>query len=102
MMKGVKLVITKEHVCKEKVVFAEIEDATSRMADQAKTRETAGPILSAKVIAQEIMASAQQEFSVMIWTFWMIIIWKQIVIILNVYMYVYVQMICLLLYLDNE
>ena len=28
MMKGVKLVITKEHVCKEKVVFSEIEDAT--------------------------------------------------------------------------
>ena len=70
MMKGVKLVITKEHVCKEKVVFAEIEDATSRMADQTKTRATAEPTLSAKVIAQEIMASARQDFSGMIWNFW--------------------------------
>ena len=28
MMKGVNLVRTKEYVCKEKVVFSEIEDAT--------------------------------------------------------------------------
>ena len=68
-IKGVNLVRTKEHVCKEKVVFAEIEAATSRMADQAKTRATDEPTLSAKV-AQEIMVSAEQEFSGMIWKFW--------------------------------
>ena len=39
MMKGFNLVRTKEQVCKEKVVFAEIKDV-SRMADQAKTRAT--------------------------------------------------------------
>ena len=40
------------------------------MADQAKTRATSEPTLSANVIAQEIMASAEQEFSGMIWKFW--------------------------------
>ena len=61
-----------------------------RMADQAKTRATAEPTLSVKVIAQEIMESAEQEFSDMIWKFWTIIFWTQILFIRNVYMYVYV------------
>ena len=38
----------------------------SRMADQGKTRATTDPTLSAKVIAQKIMASAEQELSGMI------------------------------------
>ena len=75
MMKGINLVRTKEHDCKEKVVFDEIEDTTSRMVDQANTRETAEPTLSAKVIAQEIMASSDQEYFGMSWTFGAIIIY---------------------------
>ena len=68
---------TKTHDCKEKVVFDEIEDTTSRMVDQANTRETAEPTLSAKVIAQEIMASSDQEFFGMSWRFRTIIFWTQ-------------------------
>jgi len=83
MMKGINLVRTKKHDCKEKVVFDEIEDTTSRMVDQANTRETAEPTLSAKVIAQEIMASSDQEFYIfgMSWIFWTIIFWTQILFI---------------------
>jgi len=33
------------------------------MADQAKTRASAEPTLSAKLIAQEIMAATHQEFN---------------------------------------
>jgi len=39
------------------------------MVDQANTRETAEPTLSAKVITQEIMASSDQEFFGMSWRF---------------------------------
>ena len=64
MLKGVKISLTKDHVCKDKGICAvAVIDATERMADQAKTRASAEPILSTKVIAQEIMVAAHQEFN---------------------------------------
>ena len=38
-------------------------DGTERMADQAKTRASVEPTLSAKVIALEIMVAAYKEFN---------------------------------------
>jgi len=49
----------------------------SRMVDQAKTRATTEPTLSAKVIAQEIMVSAEM------------------CICMFIYLFIFVQMICL-------
>ena len=62
MLKGGKKSMTKDHVCKDKSICeVAVTDATERMDDQAKTRASAEPTLSAKVIAQEIMVDAHQE-----------------------------------------
>ena len=70
MLKGGKISLTKDHVCKDKgICEVAVIDATERMADQAKTRAFAEPTLSAKVIAQEIMIAAHQEFNgIFYWT----------------------------------
>ena len=82
MLKGGKISLTKDHVCKDKgICEVAVIDATERMIDQAKTRAFAEATLSAKVIAQEIMVAAHQEFNGILFIYLFI---GQIFIILDV------------------